>query len=115
MRPTTKEEAQKLADEMKSVLEKDLGGEWHTRVWYNLWWCYECWQGTIRVTQHWDKYSALVGVDEGYGGLPEWSDDSTYDSPSEAVRQAFKAAVDYTTKLTSVIGMNARLIEKLGK
>jgi hypothetical protein len=94
---TPKKQVQARAKE----LIKKLGKGWHTRVWFNLYWCYAAQDKSCRINVYPDncieqntKYNCLISNTPDIGGLSLWTDRSrrSYRDPVRVVKEALKHA-----------------------
>lgn len=102
--PHSKEEAQNRADEIANHLFKVIGGEWQTRVWHDLHFCYTVSIGSVTIWEHLHKgekpptYHAHISEEfktTGAGG-------STSQHISDLIKSTYSPEMAYVLALTAL-------------
>lgn len=108
-KPVSRAKSEQCAELLVEYMKNNLGGEWKSRVWENLGWCWCVELGSIGLYYHnyedndgtWNFCAMISGETNKRGGaLASWfSNDDRSKDPVEAVIKAMKRAQDYINKL----------------
>lgn len=122
----SKEQAETRADALAKRLGDKLGGTWKTKVWWNMWWCYSVFCGTVSLSEYGEednlRYSALiasdmdeVGVGSGIWSLPHnqprWQP-QTFSTPEDAVKASMSLHLDVVDRIKKVADTNRNNLNK---
>lgn len=116
-KPKSQREAQYNADTLAAYMRLHAGGEWKTRVWHNLWWCWEVSLGSIALhhSDATDTFHAMIGDEPGKtGGTPShwFRDEDRSSDPVQAVRNAMKTLKNVIKQYFVVYSYNNELMKK---